>query len=84
MKMWVKAGEEKKVLEGSLYKVMKEIKALGDEGKELQLLSVHTNHWERRRWRKWYRRAGRDLKKAAEEFINWVESSPALMGRFAS
>ena len=82
MKIWIKAGEEKKVLEGSLYAVMKEIKELASSGKELQLLSVHTNHWERRRWRKWYRRGGKNLVKAAEEFLSWVESSPALIKRF--
>ena len=82
MKLWLEVSGEKKVLEGSLYRVMKEIAKLADEGKDLKLLSVHTNHWERRRWRKWYRRAGRDLAKASKSFLEWVESSPYLMARY--
>ena len=82
MKLWLEVSGEKKVLEGSLYRVMKEIAKLADEGKDLKLLSVHTNHWERRRWRKWYRKAGRDLAKAYKSFLEWVESSPYLMARY--
>ena len=82
MKLWIEVSGEKKVLEGSLYRIMKEIAKLADEGKDLKLLSVHTNHWERRRWRKWYRRAGRDLAKASKSFLEWVESSPYLIARY--
>ncbi len=82
MKLWLEADGEKVVLEGSLYKVMKRILELSGDGKELRLLSVHTNHWERRRWRKWYRRGQKDLKATAELFMEWVESSPYLIARY--
>ncbi len=67
MEMWIKAGDEKKKLQGSFRKVMEDIVKEGD--KEITLLAVNSHQKELRRLKRLLRWYDKDLKEVARQML---------------
>jgi len=70
MELWVKIGDEKVKLQGSMVKVLEEVLQRAN-GKEVQLLSFHTGQKERRRLKRELRCANKNLVEAAKNYVRW-------------
>jgi predicted nucleic acid-binding Zn-ribbon protein len=70
MELWVKIGDEKVKLQGSMVKVLEELLERAKD-KEVQLLSFHAGQKERRRLKRELRAAGKNLVEAAKNFVRW-------------
>jgi len=70
MELWVKIGDEKVKLQGSMVKVLEEVLQRAN-GKEVQLLSFHTGQKERRRLKRELRCANKNLVEAARNYVRW-------------
>jgi len=78
MELWVRAkeGEKSVKIQGSLKKVFEEVKEKFNESP--QILAFNGTKRERRRFKRELRQAGRDLLKAAENYLNWYKSCKRL------
>ncbi|OMH39826.1 hypothetical protein [Desulfurobacterium indicum] len=76
MELWVRAGDEKVKLQGSLKAIYQ---ALLEKFKESpQILAFNGSKKERRRFKRELRAAKKDLLKAAENYLNWVKGCKRL------
>ncbi len=74
MELWVKVGEEKRKLVGSLWKVSEEVSNL--EG-EVKILSIHAPSRERRRVKKLIREKEGNVREAFKELALWFRKREA-------
>ncbi|WP_457677721.1 hypothetical protein [Thermovibrio sp.] len=74
MELWVRAkeGEKSLKIQGSLKKVFEEL--LNNFQTSPQILSFHGTKRERRRFKRELRQSGKDLLKAAQNYLNWYKS----------
>ena len=70
MELWVKIGEEKKKYQGSFRSVMESIFNEGKD-KEVNLLSIHAPQKELRRFKREWRKSGKDLTETARKIARW-------------
>ncbi len=70
MELWAKINGEKVKFQGSFKRVMEELLEKAGDG-EAQLLSLHTGQKERRRFKRDFRAAGKNLKELARNYIVW-------------
>ncbi len=70
MELWVKIGEEKKKYKGSFRSVMENLFNDGKD-KEVNLLSIHAPQKELRRFKREWRKNGRDLIETARKIARW-------------
>ncbi|WP_456341948.1 hypothetical protein [Thermovibrio sp.] len=78
MELWVRAkeGEKSIKIQGSLKKVFEEVKEKFNESP--QILAFNGTKKERRRFKRELRQAGKDLLKAAENYLSWYKSCKRL------
>ncbi len=70
MELWAKIGNEKVKFQGSFRKVMEELIEKAGDG-NAQLLSLHTGQKERRRFKREFRAANKDLIKLSKNYLVW-------------
>ena len=76
MELWVKAGNEVVKLQGSLKAVFEAVKEKFNESP--QIMAFNGTKRERRRFKRELRCAGRDLLKAADNYLSWYRSCKRL------
>jgi len=76
MELWVKAGEEKIKIQGSLKSIFETVKEKFSDSPEI--LAFNGTKKERRRFKRELRCAGRDLLKAAQNYLNWYKNCRRL------
>ncbi|MEO2065285.1 MAG: hypothetical protein ABGX17_02140 [Desulfurobacteriaceae bacterium] len=71
MELWVrvKEGEKSQKIQGSLKRIFEQIKE--NYNQSPQILAFNGTKRERRRFKRELRQAGKDLLKAAENYLNW-------------
>ncbi len=70
MELWAKVGDEKVKFQGSFKSVMEQLLEKAKD-KEATLLSFHTGQKERRRFKRDYRAAKKDLVQLAKNYLAW-------------
>ncbi|WP_457567260.1 hypothetical protein [Desulfurobacterium sp.] len=76
MELWVRAGNEKIKIQGSLKFIYQTL--LEKFEKSPQILAFNGTKRERRRFKRELRAAGKNLLKAAENYLNWVNGCKRL------
>jgi len=76
MELWVRANGETVKLQGSLKVIFEAVLEKFKENP--QILAFNGTKRERRRFKRELREAGRDLLKAAENYLNWYRSCKRL------
>jgi len=78
MELWVRGKESEKSvkLQGSLKKIFEELLERFEESP--QILAFNGTKRERRRFKRELRHAGKDLLKAAENYLNWYKNCKRL------
>jgi hypothetical protein len=77
MELWVRGKDGKPVkIQGSLKAVSEKLLELFDESP--QILAFNGTKRERRRFKRELREAGKDLLKAAQNYVNWYKSCRRL------
>ncbi len=74
MELWAKVNGEVKKFQGSMLKVMKDLASLS----KAELCAVNASKKELRRFKREFRKSGRDLVKAAQSYVNWASSCKVL------
>ncbi|ADU97165.1 hypothetical protein [Thermovibrio ammonificans] len=75
MELWVRDGEKSVKLQGSLKAIYEKLLEFKESP---QILAYNGTKRERRRFKRELRRAGKDLLKAAENYLNWYKSCRRL------
>ncbi len=76
MELWVRANGETVKLQGSLKAIFERLSKEFNESP--QILAFNGTKRERRRFKRELRCAGKDLLKAAENYLNWYKSCKRL------
>ncbi len=74
MEMWVKIGDKVTKFQGSMYSVVSQLVEKASDAKDVKLMCWHAGQKERRRLKREFRAAGRDLVKMAVNLKKWFES----------